>query len=427
VAGEGNSGPLRGIRIIDCSTVLAGPFATMLLGDLGADVVKVEPPEGDTTRGWGPPWVGSAQDGTRTAAYYLAVNRNKRSIRLDLSTEEGREVLRRLLRTADAVVENHKVGGFAKLGFSDEVLRDLNPNLAHLAISGFGTRGPDADKPGYDFVIQAVGGLMSITGEPDGRPMKVGVAISDVVSGLFGAVSLTAALLGRERSRSGGSRVAPGEAGGSQAGGGSRAGGQRIDVSLLQSTLAVLVNQAQNALVTGAQPQRRGNAHPSIVPYETFATADGEIAIGVGSERQWARLGPAIGLPELATEARFATNSDRVEHRDELIPTLAERFATDTGESWLTRLDEAGIPAGPILDLPSAFSSRQAAALGMRVPLEHPALGRVDQVGLPFELEGTPASIRTPPPLLGEHTDEILAEAGYSPADAARLRAARVV
>ncbi len=426
MAGEGNAGPLRGIRIIDCSTVLAGPFCTMLLADLGADVVKIEPPEGDATRGWGPPWVGSAEDGTRTAAYYLAVNRNKRSIRLDLATEDGREVLRRLLRGADAVVENHKVGGFAKLGFSDEVLRELNPGLVHLAISGFGTRGPDAAKPGYDFVIQAVGGLMSITGEPDGRPMKVGVAISDVVSGLFGAVSLIAGLLGRERSRSGEPRAEPERAGGSRASG-AAGGGQRIDVSLLQSTLAVLVNQAQNALVTGAQPRRRGNAHPSIVPYETFATSDGEIAIGVGSERQWANFGPAIGLPGLATEARFATNGDRVEHRDELIPILAERFATDTSQGWLARLDEAGIPAGPILDLPAAFASTQAQALSMRVPLEHPILGRVDQVGLPFELAATPASIRTPPPLLGEHTDEILAEAGYSPADAERLRGAGIV
>ncbi len=416
-----NEGPLAGIRVVDCSTVLAGPYCTMLLADLGADVIKVEPPDGDATRGWGPPWVGDEAAGTRTAAYYLAVNRNKRSIRLDLSTDAGREVLRRLLGGADAVVENFRVGGFAKLGFSDDALRELNPHLIHLAISGFGTRGPDAGKPGYDFVIQAVGGLMSITGEPDGRPMKVGVAISDVVSGLFGAVSVLAALLGRERDVIGGrSGDVTGAAGGA-------AGGQRIDVSLLQSTLAVLVNQAQSALVTGSHPVRRGNAHPSIVPYETFATADGEIAIGVGSERQWARLGPAIGLPGLATEARFATNGDRVTRRDELIPILAARLATEPSASWLARLDEAGIPAGPILDLPAALGSPQAQALGVRVPLEHPVLGSVDQVGIPFELSATPASIRTPPPLLGEHTDQILGELGYSRDETQALRDSGVV
>ena len=414
MTGNQPPGPLAGIRVVDCSTVLAGPFCTMLLGDLGADVIKVEPPEGDATRGWGPPWVGDAAAGTRTASYYLAVNRNKRSIRLDLAGGDGREVLRTLLRSGDAVVENFRVGGFARLGFSDEVLHDLNPGLLHLAISGFGTHGPDAAKPGYDFVIQAVGGLMSITGEPDGRPLKVGVAISDVVSGLFGAVSLLAGLLARERAGGGSGLGTPG-------------GGQRIDVSLLQSTLAVLVNQAQAALVTGAAPARRGNAHPSIVPYETFTTADGEIAIGVGSERQWARLGSAIGLPGLATDARFTTNGDRVERRAELIPILAERFASAGSATWLERLDAAGIPAGPILDVAEAFASRQATAIGSRVPLEHPTLGRVDQVGIPFDLGGTPASIRLPPPLLGEHTDEILHEAGYDVPAIERLRAAGVV
>jgi crotonobetainyl-CoA:carnitine CoA-transferase CaiB-like acyl-CoA transferase len=409
---EPSTGPLAGLRIVDCSTVLAGPFCTMLLGDLGADVIKVEPPGGDATRGWGPPWVGSAAEGARTAAYYLAVNRNKRSLRLDLARDEGREVLRTLLRTADAVVENFRVGGFARLGFSDETLHELNPSLVHLAISGFGTRGPDADKPGYDFVIQAVGGLMSITGEPEGRPMKVGVAISDVVSGLFGAVAVLAGLLARERA---------------SGAGGAQPAGQRIDVSLLQSTLAVLVNQAQSALVTGKVPVRRGNAHPSIVPYETFATADGEIAIGVGSERQWARLGPAIGLPGLAADARFATNGDRVEHRAELIPLLATRFATATSASWLRALDAAGIPAGPILDVPAAFASPQAVAMGSRVPLRHERLGQVDQVGIPFELSATPAAIRTPPPMLGEHGAEILSEAGYDPEAIERLRSAGVI
>jgi crotonobetainyl-CoA:carnitine CoA-transferase CaiB-like acyl-CoA transferase len=409
-----NEGPLAGIRVIDCSTVLAGPFCTMLLGDLGADVVKVEPPEGDATRGWGPPWVGDDAAGTRTAAYYLAVNRNKRSIRLDLREEDGRDILRALLRTGDAVVENFRVGGFARLGFSDETLQTLNPGLVHLAISGFGTRGPEAEKPGYDFVIQALGGLMSITGEPGGRPLKVGVAMSDVVSGLFGAVSVLAGLLARERAPDGGT--------------GARSGaGQRIDVSLLQSTLAVLVNQAQSAIVTGVAPIRRGNAHPSIVPYQSFATADGEIAVSVGSERQWARFGPAIGLPGLATDARFATNGDRVERRAELTDILDRRFAAEPSASWLARLDAAGVPAAPILDVPAAFASPQAVAMGSRVPLEHPVLGRVDQVGIPFELSGTPATIRRPPPLLGEHTDEILAEAGYDTAVIERLRRRAIV
>jgi len=407
-------GPLAGLRVVDCSTVLAGPYCTMLLADLGADVAKVEPPDGDATRGWGPPWVGSAAGGTQTAAYFLAVNRNKRSLRLDLRSEAGKAVLRQLLERGDVFVENFRVGGLERLGFDDATLTGLNPRLVHLAISGYGREGPEATKPGYDFVMQAVGGLMSITGEADafgGRPTKVGVAISDVVSGLFGAVSVLAALLAREPGR--GTRRS--------------AGGQRIDVSLLESTLAVLVNQAQNAFVTGRAPGRRGNAHPNIVPYETFRTADGEIAIGVGSERQWPRFCAALGLPDLAEDPRFATNGDRVEHRDALIPILVARLAERSTARWLAALDAADVPCGPILDVLQAFESPGARTRGARIELEHPVLGRVDQVAPPFELSRTPASVRTPPPLLGEHSDEILAELGYDAAAIAALRAARVV
>jgi crotonobetainyl-CoA:carnitine CoA-transferase CaiB-like acyl-CoA transferase len=407
------SGPLAGLLVADCSTVLAGPYATMLLADLGADVVKVEPPDGDATRGWGPPWVGEGAN--RTAAYYLAVNRNKRSLRLDLKAEAGRAVLRRLLARADVLVENHRVGGFARLGFDDATLEALNPRLVHLAISGYGPSGPEAATPGYDFVVQAVSGLMSITGHPGeagagGGPTKVGVAISDLTTGMLGAIAVLAAVAGRDR---------PGSP--------AHACGQRIDISLLESTLSWLANQAQNLFATGESPGLLGNAHPNIVPYETFATADGEIAIAVGSERQWPRFATAIGAPGLTDDARFATNGARVANRDALRPLVAERLAAAPTATWLARLAEADVPAGPINDLAAAFASPQVAARGLLVNVEHPVLGALRQVGPPFELHGTPATVRTAPPLLGEHSAEILAGLGLSPAEVAALRSDGVI
>jgi crotonobetainyl-CoA:carnitine CoA-transferase CaiB-like acyl-CoA transferase len=412
--GEPSIGPLDGILVADCSTVLAGPYCTMLLADLGADVIKVEPPEGDGTRGWGPPWVGRDADGTRTAAYFLAVNRNKRSLRLDLRTDEGRTVLRRLLARADVVVENFRVGGFARLGFTDEVLRDINSGLVHLAISGYGPDGPAAGRPGYDFVVQAESGLMSITGDPPdegGEPTKVGVAIADVVTGLHGTVGILAALAGRSR------QTEPAMA----------AGSARIDTSILESALAVLVNQAQNAFVTGRSPERHGNAHPNIVPYESFATTDGAVAVGVGSERQWPRFCEAIGLAELASDPRFVTNGRRVERRAELRPIIAARMAAASTADWLARLEAAEIPCGAINDLRAAFAAPQAIARGMVREVDDSPYGVIELVGSPIAIDGAKPMVRRPPPLLGQHTDEILAWLGYDDAAVAALHHAGTV
>ncbi|HVL54209.1 MAG TPA: CaiB/BaiF CoA-transferase family protein, partial [Vitreimonas sp.] len=308
----------------------------------------------------------------------------------------------------------------ARMGFDDDTLSRLNPSLVHLAISGYGPDGPDAGRPGYDFVLQAEAGLMSITGDADadgGHPTKVGVAISDVVTGMFGAVGVLAGLLGRRREPAATRATGPSD----------RGRGVRVDVSILESTLAVLVNQAQNAFVSGVAPARLGNAHPNIVPYETFATADGEIVVAAGSERQWQRLCELLDRPHLAGDPRFATNGARVEHRALLRPILADALATRTSAAWLAALAAADVPSGAINDVLAAFSTPQALARGMRLPLEHPQLGPVDQVAPAITLDSMRATIRSAPPLLGEHTDEVLAELGFTTSDVAGLRSSATV
>ena len=429
----------------------------MVLADLGAEVIKVEPPEGDSTRGWGPPWVGVGAN--RTAAYYLAVNRNKRSIALDLRTADGAEALRRLLAGADVLVENFRSGALERLGFGDTELQRLRPGIVHLAVSGYGANGPESSKPGYDFVAQAVGGLMSITGAPDvdgGEPTKVGVAVSDIATGLFGAIGVLAALIGR----AGGAGVAGGAGGrvgssGGAAGTGGRVGSvagtagtggrvgsvagtgglatsrvpdavgaRRVDVSLLESTIAILINQAQNAFVSGVSPGRRGNSHPNIVPYELFDTADRPIVVAVGSERQWPRFCDVVGLPGLAPDARFATNADRVLNRDALRAILAARLRTRDAATWLAALDAADVPCGPVNDILGAVESAQSRARGMDARITHPVLGDIRQTGVPIKLDGAAAAPRNAPPLLGEHGAEILRELGY---DDAAIEAMRII
>ena len=378
---ERQDGPLAGVKVLDLTRVLAGPYCTMFLGDLGAEVVKIEQPEvGDDTRAWGPPFVGGE------SAYFLCINRNKKSVTLDLKSNQAVGLLRRLAEGADVLVENFRPGTMERLGLGERELRAVNPRLIYASLSGFGADGPMKDWPGYDLIVQAWGGLMSVTGMPDGEPTKVGVAIVDIVAGLMLGKAILAALFARERTGV----------------------GQKLETSLLEAEVACLINAGSNYLVGGVVPGRWGNAHPNIVPYQSFKSRDGYLVIGVASEGIWRRLCQAIGMPGLADDPRFARNPQRVEHRGELIDILTEIFLQRDTAAWVTLLIDAGVPCAPVQTIDQVFLAPQVIAREMVVEIPHPTAGTLRMAGLPVKFSGTPASIRLAPPLLGQHTAEVL-------------------
>ncbi|MBM3133733.1 MAG: CoA transferase [Chloroflexi bacterium] len=395
-------GALSDLLVIDLTRVLAGPYGTMLLGDFGAKIIKIEQPSrGDETRQWGPPFTTSGE-----SAYFLCVNRNKQSLTLNLKTEAGREVLRDLVRRADVLVENFKVGTMASLGLGYESLRALNPGLIYCAITGYGQTGPYCERPGYDTVIQAQGGLMSITGTVDGEPFKVGVAIVDVTAGLYAAISILAALHYRART---------GE-------------GQFIDIALFDTQLGWLANVASAYLVSGQPPKRYGNAHATIVPYQTMPTANGWLMLAVGNDSQFAALCRVLGYPEWAADERFATNPARVINRKALIPQLEAIFRTHTTHEWIQVLIDAGVPCGPVNDISTALADPQAQARQMVQTVEHPISGPMPLVGPVPKLSATSAMIASAPPMLGEHTQAVLCELlGYDEARVAALHTAGAI
>jgi crotonobetainyl-CoA:carnitine CoA-transferase CaiB-like acyl-CoA transferase len=400
---DGDSGPLDGLTVLDASRVLVGPFCTMQLGDLGADVIKVERPGvGDQTRGWHPPTYGDSDE----AAYYMSVNRNKRSVALNLASEEGRDVFRDLAADADIVVENFRVGKMDEWGLGYEDLRERNPELVYCSLSGYGEWGPDRHRPAYDIMMQAEGGLMSITGVEDSMPVRVGVAIADIGAGMYATQAVLAALLEREIGD---------------------AGGQKIDVSLLDGQVAWMTYMASNYFATGDPPGRMGSKHPTIAPYQAFETSDGHVVVAVASENIWPRFCEALGREDLADDDRFEANADRVNNREILDALLEDEIASHTTQAFLDAMDDHGVPASEVRDLEDVFDDPHVRARGMRQSVEHPTAGEVEMPGSPMHFSRTPTSIRRHPPLLGEHTREILTEAGYDDVTVDRLVESDVV
>jgi len=405
-------GALSHLRVLDLSRVLAGPWSGQILADLGADVIKVERPgQGDDTRAWGPPFLRDSEGrSTGEAAYYLAANRNKRSVTIDFTRPEGQRLIRELVQHSDVLIENFKVGGLAAYGLDYASLRELNPGLIYCSITGFGQHGPYAKRAGYDFIVQGLGGLMSLTGrgaEDEGAgPIKVGVAVTDILTGLYATVAILAAV--EHRAQEG--------------------VGQHIDMALLDVQVACLANQAMNYLTSGVPPQRLGNAHPNIVPYQDFPTADGDFILTVGNDGQFRRFAAAAGQPQWADDPRFATNQLRVMHRAELIPLIRQATVFRTTAQWIADLEAVGVPCGPINDLAQVFQDPQVVARGLAVSMAHPLAGQVPLVASPIRLSETPVQYTCPPPLLGEHTDQILRDVlQLSAQEIAQLRDSAVV
>jgi glutaryl-CoA transferase len=404
--------PLDGITVLDLTRVLSGPYCTMLLADMGARVIKLEQPgKGDDTRAWGPPFLYPSAPSPRAggpdvngeSAYFLSINRNKESVTLDFKQPEGRAVLDRLIARSDVLVENFRPGTLARLGLDYRALAAAHPRLVYCSISGFGHTGPRSKEPGYDAIMQAEGGLMSITGAADGAPYRLGVAIVDIVSGMFAAYGVAMALFARDRTGR----------------------GQEVDLAMLDSTVALLTYQAGNFFASGTVPARLGNRHPSIVPYETFAASDGEFVLAVGNDEQWRRFCAIAGLPE---EERFATNRQRVTGYDQLRPLVADRLRTQPRQHWIDRLTAAGVPCGSVRNFEELFADPQLAAREMLACVEHATIGQLKTLGVPVKLSDTPGGVRTPPPTLGQHTEAVLAqELGLSPDAIANLRAQRVI